>query len=165
MWLVLDSAGGHGTNETIQKYRTDLFVKHKIILVHQVPQSPDTNVLDLGIWMSLQSLVAKRHRLQRGDKEALHQSVMDVWNQATNTETFVKVFDRLAKNYKIIRACGGDNNLVEEFRGKKGNEALNDYVHVEPGTTFTEEDVPEEFDLSAGGENNDMNEDGFENEM
>ena len=130
VYLVLDSAGGHGTKEAIQEYRQLLLEQYKIKLVHQVPQSPDTNVLDLGIWMSLQSAVEKRHRMHRGDKEALNESVMGVWEEVTNEEAFVKVFDRLKKNYKIIEKNGGGNDLVEEFRGKKGMEDISAYEFV-----------------------------------
>ena len=144
VYLVLDSAGGHGTKEAIAKYKADLFLEYKIILVHQVPQSPDTNVLDLGIWMSLQSAVAKMHRLQRGDKEALDCTVRQVWSEVTNEQAFTKVFDRLVKNYDIIRRCGGDNELVEEFRGKKGKAALATYVHTVNGAVRGQEDAPEE---------------------
>eukprot|EP00957_Ditylum_brightwellii_P160037 12182380-Ditylum_brightwellii.AAC.2 len=49
IYIVLDSAGGYGTKEAIRKYKGYLFEKYNIILVHQVPQSPETNILDLGI--------------------------------------------------------------------------------------------------------------------
>ena len=99
-----------------------------IILVRQVPNSPDTNVLDLGIWMSLQSAVEKHHRLHRGDREALHATVMQVWDEVTNAEAFEAVFDRLAKNYDIIRQHGGGNTLIEAHRGKAGKVALDSLV-------------------------------------
>ena len=93
IYLVLDSAGGHGTGEAIAKYKADLESDFNIIVVHQIPQSPDTNALDLGIWMSLQSAVEKKHRLRRGDMEALHESVIKVWDEVASEEAFVKVFD------------------------------------------------------------------------
>ena len=99
-----------------------------IILMFQVPNSPDTNVLDLGIWMSLQSAVEKCQRLRRGDKEALHASVMKVLDEVASEEAFKKVFDRLAKNYEIIKKTNGDNNLIEEFRGKAGVAALKSFI-------------------------------------
>ena len=144
IYLVLDSAGGHGTNEAIAKYKADLERDYKIILVHQIPQSPDTNALDLGIWMSLQSAVEKVHRLRRGDPEALHQSVIKVWDKVASEEAFVKVFDRLKKNYALIKKNGGGNDLVEEYRGKKGTQAIAEF----------EEDIGIALDvgLDVGGE-------------
>ena len=84
--------------------------------------------------MRLQSLVVKHHRLKRGNNEALHQAVTNILSQATDTEVFVKVFDKLAKNYTFIRACGGDNNLVEEFWDKSGALALTSYLASQPAT-------------------------------
>ena len=123
-WIhcVLNSAGGHGTDKAIAIYTEEL-AKMKVKLVHQIPQSLDTNVLDLGIWMSLQSAVEKKHRLRRGDKDALHASVMHFWDEVTNEEAFKKVFNRL-KNYKIIEKFGGGNDLVEGFHGKGGTAQL-----------------------------------------
>ena len=87
----MDGAGGHGTAEAIEKYTKALKDAHNIVIVLQVPQSPETNVLDLGIWMSLLSAVEKAHgtrscasaqqsraarvkgRLPRWSREALHQ--------------------------------------------------------------------------------------------
>ena len=69
--LVMDNAGGHGSNEAVEKYTEDLKNKHKIEIIQQVPRSPETNVLDLGIWMSLQSAVEKEHRGQKNDANAL----------------------------------------------------------------------------------------------
>ena len=57
--------------------------------------------------MSLQSAVAKMHRLQRGDKEALDCTVRQVWSEVTNEQAFTKVFDRLVKNYDIISTQQG----------------------------------------------------------
>ena len=60
MCLMMDNAGGHGSNEAVEKHTEDLKNKCKIEIIQQVPRSPETNVLDLGIWMSLQSAVEKR---------------------------------------------------------------------------------------------------------
>ena len=101
---------------------------YHIILVHQIPQSPGTNVLDLGIWMSLQSAVKKCHQLRRGDKDALHATVMKVWKDVASEEAFMKVFERLKKNYAVIEKSQGSNDYYEEFRGKKGMEDTAAYV-------------------------------------
>ena len=74
--LMMDNAGGHGSNEAVEKYTEDLKNKYKIEIIQQVPRSPETNVLDLGIWMSLQSAVEKEHRGQKNDANALDKTVM-----------------------------------------------------------------------------------------
>ena len=52
-WLVMDNAGRHGTKECIIDYRSNLLTKYNIQIIFQIPRSPSTNVLDLGVWMSL----------------------------------------------------------------------------------------------------------------
>ena len=66
--LMMDNAGGHGSNEAVEKYTEDLKNKYKIEIIQQVPRSPETNVLDLGIWMSLQSAVEKESRASRSEE-------------------------------------------------------------------------------------------------
>ena len=114
---MLASAGSNGTDKAIAIYTAEL-VNMKVKLVHQIPQSPDTNVLDPGIWMSTQSAVEKKQRLRRGDKDALHASVMHVWDEVTNEYTFKKVFGRLKKNYKIIEKSGVGNDLMVFLGGR-----------------------------------------------
>ena len=60
-YLVMDNAGGHGTNDAIQQYTNNLRKNYNIAIIWQVPRSPYTNVLDLGIWMSLQARVEREH--------------------------------------------------------------------------------------------------------
>jgi hypothetical protein len=72
-YLVMDNAGGHGTEEAIKKYTDILETEFDIEIIHQIPRSPETNVLDLGIWCSLQWAVDKLMRGKRGDMEALVQ--------------------------------------------------------------------------------------------
>lgn len=54
----MDNTGGHGTNEAKEKYTKILKLFH-IEIIWQVPRSPETNMLDLGCWMSIQSAVVK----------------------------------------------------------------------------------------------------------
>ena len=56
-YLVMDNAGGHGSDDAIEKYVRMLKEKYNIKTIFQVPRSPYTNVLDLGVWCSLQSRV------------------------------------------------------------------------------------------------------------
>ena len=54
IYLIMDNAGGHGTVEAIRNYVGDLWTVYKIEVIHQIPRSPETNVLNLGIWCTLQ---------------------------------------------------------------------------------------------------------------
>ena len=48
-YLVMDNVGGHGTDVAIKEYRDNLEVKYNIEIIFQIPRSPYTNVLDLGV--------------------------------------------------------------------------------------------------------------------
>ena len=49
IYLVMDNAGGHGTHQTIEEYRNMMLHQYNIKLFHQIPNSPETNLLDLGV--------------------------------------------------------------------------------------------------------------------
>ena len=49
LYLVINHAGGHGTNECLSQYKNMLLTKFNIFIVHQVLRFPFTNVLDLGV--------------------------------------------------------------------------------------------------------------------
>ena len=48
LYLVMDNAGGHGTKDCITEY-TAIMQAQNIKIIWQVPRSPETNMLDLGI--------------------------------------------------------------------------------------------------------------------
>jgi hypothetical protein len=88
-YLVMDNAGGHGTEEVIKKYTDILKTKFHIEIIHQVPCSPKTkNVLDLGIWCSLQLAVDMLMQGKQGDMEALVQGVAAVWDECGTHRCF-----------------------------------------------------------------------------
>ena len=119
----MDNAGGHGTNDTIEEYKQLLLDNYNIILIHQVPRSPYTNLLDLGVWCSLQALVEKEHYMKRTDVHALAKSVMHSWNIRGNIVGLDGVIGRVWKRLRnvlvLIVDGNGANDLVEKKRGKK----------------------------------------------
>ena len=52
-YLIMDNAGGHGSKVAKENYINMLNDKYNIEIIFQIPRSPYTNVLDLGVWMSL----------------------------------------------------------------------------------------------------------------
>ena len=72
-----------------------------------------------------------------------------VWEEVVNTEAFTKVFDRLKKNFSIIEKCEGSNDYVEQFRGKKGMEKLDEWELPE---ALRREEDEVGLDLEEGGE-------------
>ena len=154
--LVMDNAGGHGTDTAVKKYTEDLKNKYKIEIVQQVPRSPETNVLDLGIWMSLQSAVEKEHRGQKNDANALDKTVMKVWADVASKDAFLNVFGKLPVIYNNIKRSRGGNNLVETRRGKAGLAKI--------AEEEAEEDCEPLWPIDAPGEDDDIEDDIDEND-
>ena len=117
--LFMDRAGGHGTDEAIQEYRAYLLTEYNIKVIFQVPRTPYSNALDLGVWCSLQARVEKNHSHKRCELEALVRTVMDTWKNDDLNEQISRVFIRLQKVLVLILQANGGNDLVETKRGKK----------------------------------------------
>ena len=118
-FLVMDNAGGHGTTNAINLYTEMLRVKYKVQIIFQVPRSPYTNVLDLGVWMSLQAAVERRHYLRCYNKNALVKSVTETWTTGQLDVSINNVFLRIKNVLCNILEGGGSNDLVEKKREKK----------------------------------------------
>jgi len=87
-------------------------------VVHQVPRSPETNMLDLGIWMSIQAVVTRVHHKRRCHPDALAKSVLDAWSNYLSPNAFQNVHRRLRVMLTCIVDDRGGNSLVEAKRGK-----------------------------------------------
>ena len=89
VYLFIDDAGGHGTNEAINEYDKNLMIDFNIKLVFQVPRTPYSNVLDLGIWCGLQAAVEKTHYMRCCAVEALVRSVYETWEKGELNEVII----------------------------------------------------------------------------
>jgi len=121
IYLIIDNAGGHGTNEAIEQYRELLFRMYKVQLLHQVPNSPETNLLDLGVWRAMQSLVEKLSFRCRQDPNVLASTVQQAWLQFP-AATIEKVYQRWLLVLDLIIKDDGGNRFVESYRGKLTND-------------------------------------------
>ena len=101
-------------------------------------------MLDLGVWMSIQSSVEKTHRGRRCQADALAWSIEDSWNNYLSPQAFANVFNRL----RVVLACivdgKGGNDKVEEKRGVLHREA-------------TIIDLTEEYTTTSNNENENEN--------
>ena len=119
-YLFMDNAGGHGSIDAVRQYTQYLKVAWNIEIVHQIPRSPYTNLLDLGVWCSLQSRVEKEHFLKRTDVPSLVTSVEAAWNNGALDDVIAgRVWGRLRNVLVLIKEASGKNDLVEKKRGKK----------------------------------------------
>ena len=117
IFLYLDNAGGHGTKEAVAAYVNKLKVDHNVICVHQRPRSPCTNMLDLGVWMALQSKVEKMHFRKRTNANAIARTVEAAWEELEPVK-MTNVWNRWKMVLDLIIDDNGGNALVETKRGK-----------------------------------------------
>ena len=57
IYIYLDNTGSHGIKEAVETYVNNLARDHNVICVHQRPRSPESNILDLGVWMAFQNML------------------------------------------------------------------------------------------------------------
>jgi hypothetical protein len=78
--LFMDNAGGHGSDEAKNEYVSILFFKFNILVIWQIPNSPETNMLDLGVWGTIQEMVEYLHRQRCMDVDVLAKSVEEAFS-------------------------------------------------------------------------------------
>ncbi|KAG7357475.1 hypothetical protein IV203_002163 [Nitzschia inconspicua] len=116
-WIQLLVTEGMTAEALLEEIKThydlDEYVSDSIVI-----GSPETNMLHLGIWMSIQAVVTRVHRRRGSHPDALARSVEDAWNNYLSPSAFQNVHERL----KIVLHCivddNGGNSLVERKRGK-----------------------------------------------
>ena len=88
-----------------------------VICIHQRPRSPATNMLDLGVWMALQSVVEKLHHNQRQELNALCSTVERAWGDLDMVK-LSNVYERWKMVLDLILKDDGGDKFVEANRGK-----------------------------------------------
>ena len=118
IYLIMDNAGGHGTNEAKEAYIQILKERFNIEVIWQIPNSPELNMLNLGVWMAVQSRVEEIHMSKVMRCDVLAKSVETAFN-AMSPVGLENVHARWTKVLDIIVKCNGSNNTVETYRGKE----------------------------------------------
>jgi hypothetical protein len=62
------------------EYVSILFFKFNILVIWQIPNSPETNMLDLGVWGTIQEMVEYLHRQRCMDVDVLAKSVEEAFS-------------------------------------------------------------------------------------
>ena len=99
-------------------YEKALKDKWNVEIIWQVPRSPETNMLDLGVWACAQSATEREHLFKCGNADSLERSVKKAWTNLVSLEALTKVHDRFKVVLALIVEDKGKNNLVEKKRGK-----------------------------------------------
>ena len=122
IYLFMDNAGGHGKKHVKWEYVWKLHKKYSIYVEWQVPHSPETNMLDLGVWICLQSKVERYHKKRVMNEDVLASSVERSWKGADLSDDIIK---RINERWKLVLDLivkgKGSNNLVEKNRELKKN--------------------------------------------
>ena len=125
IYLVLDNAGGHGTKTAVTNYTKALKQTYNIHCHHQVPNSPEKNLLDLGVWMTIQSDVERKHINKVYTKDALAESVIQAWenfNDFTKMQIIMqrwkKVLDLIIQDNGIGRSRSQELKTTHQSEGK-----------------------------------------------
>ena len=126
--MYMDNAGGHGTDEIKREYVSILKRSHNIIVEWQIVNSPETNLLDLGCWVTIMQLMAeKMHKFKCMESDALACSIRSTFI-AFDPQSIQKVWDPWKLVLDLIIFWNGSNDFVELHRGKLTS--LLDYLPV-----------------------------------
>jgi hypothetical protein len=118
--LIMDNAGGHGTKDCIADYIEMLKRDHNVVVWHQIPWSPDTNILDLGIWCGVQHHFEKMQcGKTRSNVGALARTIELAWDMYDSNRAFANIFKRWKKVLRLINAQIRDNILSDSARRKE----------------------------------------------
>ena len=129
VYLFIDNAGGHGKIEVKKQYEQILHEEFNINIEWQIPNSPETNMLDLGVWVSLQSIVENIHKGKVMQSDVLAQSVEEAFGLITST-VLDKVHSRWKLVLQLLVSGRGTNKVVEEHRGLQKGAMLKDLPGV-----------------------------------
>ena len=83
-----------------------------------MPIYPETNFLDLGLYMKIQSSVQKVHRGRRCTHADSAKSVSDSWNKSLSVKKFRNLHGRLRVVLFCVVYGKWLNEFVEKKRGK-----------------------------------------------
>ena len=147
----MDNAGGHGTKECVDKYVEMLQDEHNIIVIHQCPRSPETNILDLGVWRAFQHVVEKQHFRKRKEKGALWRTCQGAY-KTLDPQKLTNVYNRWLYVLDLIITDDGDNRLVESRRGKLFSAPPAEWESLDNHGSDADDESSEEVMLTAAEE-------------
>lgn len=88
----MNNARGQENDVAIKEYTNLLKQRGNINIIHQVPSSPFTNVLELCAWVSLQAAIEKQYITQRCRVDIFANSVNTMWNNGNLDRCIWNIF-------------------------------------------------------------------------
>ena len=136
IFLIMDNdGGGHGTDAVKLEYEMTLVEEYNVLVDWQVPNSPESNMLDLGAWMAVQSEVKYEHKHKVIQADILSESINSAfWH--LDEETIVSIHNRWTDFLNLMIKGNEDNSNIESNRGKKTGiiEGRIDFADIENDT-------------------------------
>ena len=115
-----DGAGAHNDKKYCDEMKK-IFDEKGWLIFNQPPQSPITNVHDACIFPMMSKMVSREQATTFGSRllkgEQLHQTVMKVWNDKSNTQALARAFAGHHQIVETIRQHKGDNKFLTEKGG------------------------------------------------
>jgi hypothetical protein len=109
--LFMDNTGGHGTNVAREQYVSILKLEFNIIVVWQIANSPETNMLDLGAWVTIQCIMSHIYCGKHIQKDTLCKTVHNAFETLKSGK-----LENIASCWKhvldLIILGKGSNDLV-----------------------------------------------------
>ena len=134
--LQIDNAGGHGGKAKIQVIRAEL-LELGIDLVCQPANSPEMNVLDLGVWLGIQAMVEKLGFKKRMCPEVLFRTVEEAWQKYGNEKGGLSGVTSLKNAW--CRLVTNADNCIEDKDGNRSVEAKRGYsIHIPADAGYEE---------------------------
>ena len=115
--LFMDNAGGHGTDVAKDEYENFLLEDYNVQIIWHCPNSPETNMLDLGAWMTIQHVAEEKHWHRMMNTNALAQTVVEAFADFDGSVELAVIADRWELVLDLIIDDAGNNNLIETKHG------------------------------------------------
>ena len=123
-----------------------------VIIIHQRPRMPESNMLDLGVWMHLQHhLVKLTHIRKRCTLKALWESMANAWGTISQ-QALTNVYKCWKKVIELMIEAGGSSRLVEKRRGKLFTAPSEEAEMWDDDKGAEEFEFVDEYDEAAGDE-------------
>ena len=107
----------------LDKVRDELGADNPLLFSPHITQpcrSPDTNVLDLGLWNSMKSHVVEQKYMRNSTlsmNQRIINAVMEMW-ESYDSEIITNVFQTLKAALSEIEACRGGNSFKQPRKKK-----------------------------------------------
>ena len=114
---IINPVSSLPTDEVKKEYERILKDDYFILILWQSPNSPETNLLDLGGWRTIQHVVEIKHKQLLMNENCLAKTVFDAFEAFDGYTKLAAIAKRWELVLDLILDDDGGNDLVETKRG------------------------------------------------